>query len=159
MKSPISAKASISLVALVDLARGQAQDGAVEIDVVAPAEFGVESGAQFEQRRNAPVHRRPCRAVGCRMPATICSRVLLPEPFSPTMQKVSPRFTSKLTSCSAQKSWWRFRRLKRQQFLEPVARRVVDRVALGNTLEFNGVHDLAKRKTSVTEAAVVGVRT
>ena len=27
-----------------------------------------------------------------------------------------------------------------QQFLEAVARRIVDRVALGNTLEFNGVH-------------------
>src|ERR1035437_10924286 len=50
--------------------------------------------------------------VGCRIPATICKRVLLPEPFSPTMQKVSPRLTSKLTSCSAQKSWWRFRRFR-----------------------------------------------
>ena len=26
------------------------------------------------------------------MPATICSMVLLPDPFSPTMQNVSPRF-------------------------------------------------------------------
>ena len=30
--------------------------------------------------------------------------------------------------------------VQRQQFLEAVARRVVDRVALRNTLEFNGVH-------------------
>jgi len=53
----------------------------------------------------------------------------------------SPLGASKLTSCSAQKSLWRLRRFRRQQFLEPVTRCVVDRVALGNTLKFNGVHD------------------
>ena len=36
--------------------------------------------------------------------------------------------------------------VERQQFLEPVARRVVDRVAFGNTLEFNGVHNVEVKK-------------
>jgi hypothetical protein len=38
-----------------------------------------------------------------------------------------------------------------QEFLEPVARRVIDGVALGDTLEFDGVHGVIERKTSVTE--------
>ena len=45
------------LVALVDLAGGEAQNGAVEIDVVAAAEFGIEAGAQFEQGGDAAVDR------------------------------------------------------------------------------------------------------
>ena len=78
------------------------------------------------------------------MPATNCSSVLLPEPFSPTMQNVSPRLMSKLTSCSAQKSLWNFRRLSGQQFLQPVAGRVVDGIAFRNTLKFDGVHGGAR---------------
>ena len=128
-------------VALVDLPRGEAENRAVQVDVVAPAEFRIEARAQFQQRRDAAVDRHRCREVGCRMPATICSSVLLPDPFSPTMQNVSPRFTSKLTSCSAQKSLWRLQAVEGQQFLQPVARRVVDRVALGDALELDGVHN------------------
>ena len=58
-------------VALVDLARGEAQDRAVEIDVIAAAEFGVEAGAEFEQGGDAAVDRRPCRrwGAGCRRPS------------------------------------------------------------------------------------------
>src|SRR5208283_1027408 len=44
------------LIALVDLPGGEAEDGAVEVDVVASGEFGVESSAQFEQSRDAAIH-------------------------------------------------------------------------------------------------------
>jgi hypothetical protein len=44
--------------------------------------------------------------------------------------------------------------VQRQQFLEPVARRFVDRVALGDSLKFDGVHG-ETRKTSVTEVSRV----
>ena len=63
-------------VALVDLAGAEAEDGAVQVDVVAAAEFGIESGAEFEQRCDAPVDRRAIRgwAAGCRRPfAAGCS--------------------------------------------------------------------------------------
>ena len=35
--------------ALADVAGGESQDGAVEVDVLAAGEFGVEAGAQFQQ--------------------------------------------------------------------------------------------------------------
>src|SRR5436305_1469064 len=44
--------------------------------------------------------------VGCKIPLTICSRVLLPQPFGPTSPSVSPLSTVKLMSRSAQKSLW-----------------------------------------------------
>ena len=42
--------------------------------------------------------------VGVRVPARICSSVLLPEPFLPTTPRVSPFGTSRLMSLSAQNS-------------------------------------------------------
>ena len=69
------------------------------------------------------------------MPATICSSVLLPEPFSPTMQKVSPRLTSKLTSRSAQKSSWNLKLRGVSSSLSRSPGDVVDRVALGDVVK------------------------
>src|ERR1017187_1230221 len=43
------------LVALVDLAGGETEDGTVEVDVVAAAEFGIEAGAELEQGGDAAV--------------------------------------------------------------------------------------------------------
>ena len=42
--------------ARLDVALGQAEDRAVEVDVLAPGELGVEAGAQLEQRRHPPAH-------------------------------------------------------------------------------------------------------
>ena len=39
----------------LDLRALHAQDGAVEIDVLAPGQLGVEAGAHFQQRANPPV--------------------------------------------------------------------------------------------------------
>ena len=43
------------LVAAVDFAFGEAEDGGVQINIVATGEFGVEARAQFEQRGDASV--------------------------------------------------------------------------------------------------------
>ena len=51
-------------------------------------------------------HRPTLPAVGVMVPAIIWSRVLLPDPFSPTIPKLEPCLTWKLTSFSAQKSRW-----------------------------------------------------
>ena len=48
-----------------------------------------------------PVTTRP--RVGCMMPATIWSSVLLPDPFGPTSAKTSPGSTVRWTFLSAQK--------------------------------------------------------
>ncbi len=36
--------------------RGKAQDGCVQVDVVAAGEFRVESGSKFEERGDPPIH-------------------------------------------------------------------------------------------------------
>ena len=53
---------------LVQFLARQSQDLAIEIHIFAAAEFGIEAGAQFEQRRDAPGTVRPGRwwAAGCR---------------------------------------------------------------------------------------------
>src|SRR4051812_30848867 len=43
------------LIAGVDFLGGKAQNGCVEINVVAAGEFGVEAGPEFEQRRHTSV--------------------------------------------------------------------------------------------------------
>jgi hypothetical protein len=53
MNSPISAKASIE-GRFRPFRRGRSHDLAVDEDVFAPREFGIESGAQFQQRGDAP---------------------------------------------------------------------------------------------------------
>ncbi len=42
-------------VAFVNLACGETQDGAIEIDVSAAGEFRVKAGAEFQERRHPPV--------------------------------------------------------------------------------------------------------
>jgi len=46
----ISAKATISSNLAFDLVAPHAKDRAVEVDILAACEFGVEAGADFQQR-------------------------------------------------------------------------------------------------------------
>ena len=121
------------------------EDGAVEVDVVASGEFRVESGAQFEQRRDAPVHGDACRELGWRMPATIWSSVLLPEPFSPDDAEGLAAAHLEGDIVQRPEVPVTLEAVQGHQFLEPVARRVVDRVALGNTLKLDGVHGCRRK--------------
>ena len=69
--------------ALLDLALRQAEHDAVDEDVLAAGDLGVEAGAELDQRRDAAVDRRPLPVVGRVIPATHLSSVLLPEPLRP----------------------------------------------------------------------------
>ncbi len=92
----------------LDFAAAQAHDFAIQEDVFAAGEFGVEARAQFEQRGDAPARHHPSLG-GRQDAATICSSVLLPDPFGPTSASVSPFSTWKPISRSAQKSLWKGR--------------------------------------------------
>ncbi len=61
MNSPISAKASMEGMARSISSAAEPHDFAVEIDVLAPAEFRIEAGAQFQQRRDAPARDHASR--------------------------------------------------------------------------------------------------
>ena len=72
---------------LVELARdlrpAHAEDRAVEVDVLAPGQLGVEAGADLEQRADPAADRRRGRSVGSVMRERIFSSVLLPAPLRP----------------------------------------------------------------------------
>ena len=53
-KRPISLNSTISSNLLLISARRHAQDGAVQLDVLAAGELGVEAGAHLEQARHPP---------------------------------------------------------------------------------------------------------
>ena len=76
--------------ALDELLAGHAEDRAVEEDVLAARQVGVEAGAELEQRRHRAVDARPCprRGRGCR--TRHFSIVDLPLPLCPTMPNASP---------------------------------------------------------------------
>ena len=75
-----------------DLRRAHAEDGAVEEDVLAAGQLGVEAGADLEQRADAAADADPAR-VGSVMRERILSSVVLPAPFRPMMPSTSPAST------------------------------------------------------------------
>ena len=97
MKSSRPENSTMSSKRALDLAPREAEHRAVDEDVLAARDLGVEAGAELDQRRRPG--RRPAtgRLVGLRMPATSLSRVDLPEPLPPMTPKASPRATSKDT--------------------------------------------------------------
>ena len=92
-----SAKATISSNLLPDLGAAHAEDGAVEIDVLAAGELGMKAGADLQQARHPAADRhRP--SVGSVIRDRIFSSVDLPAPLRPMMPTTSPRLISKVTS-------------------------------------------------------------
>ena len=89
--------------ARADLVLGEAEQRAVEIDVLAAAELGVEAGAELEQRRDAAAHLDAAGARRQRAGDELQQRAL-PLPLRPTMPRVPPRGISNDTSRSAQNS-------------------------------------------------------
>ena len=67
------------------------------------------------------------------MPATICSNVLLPDPFSPTMQKVSPRMDFEIDIAERPKIAVERNTIETREFFQTRARRGIDGIALGYT--------------------------
>ena len=87
-----------------DLGARHAEDRAVEIDVLAAGQFGMEAGADLEQAGDAAPDGDAAPRVGSVMRERIFNSVDLPAPLRPMMPSTSPRLTSKLTSLSAQNS-------------------------------------------------------
>ena len=76
----------------------QAEDRAVEVDVVAARQLGMEAGAELEERRDLALGDDRRRGSGRRIRAMHFSSVLLPDPFSPMSPNVEPSGTSNETS-------------------------------------------------------------
>ena len=70
-----------------DLGARHAEDGAVEIDVLAPGQLGMKAGADLEQAGDpaAQIATRP--SVGSVMRDRILSSVILPAPLRPMMPR------------------------------------------------------------------------
>ena len=90
-----SAKATISSNLRLISARRHAEDGAVEVDVLAAGELGMKAGADLEQARHAAAGSSTRPSVGSVMRDRIFSSVDLPAPLRPMMPTTSPRLTSK----------------------------------------------------------------
>ena len=71
--------------------------------------------------------------VGCRMPLTICSSVLLPQPLGPTSPSVSP-FSTVETDVAQRPEIGVARPRARQQLVQPVGRAPVQTIELGDVL-------------------------
>ena len=126
-------------VALVDLARGEPQNRAVQVDVVPAAEFGVKSSAQFQQRRDAPVDIDRAGG-GVQNPRDHLQERALAGAILPDDAERLAALHLKTDIVKRPEILVALQTVQRQQFLEAVARRVVDRVTFRNTLKFNGVH-------------------
>src|SRR5439155_13574947 len=103
MNSPISAKASIDGMALAISARLRPMISPLRYTFSRPENSGLKPAPNSSSAAMRPRVTTP-PVVGCRMPATICSSVLFPQPFGPTSPSVSPFSTVKSISRSAQKS-------------------------------------------------------
>ena len=126
-------------VALVDLPGGEAQDGAVQIDIVAAGEFGIESGAQFQQGRDAPVYRE--RAAGGMQNAGhhLQQGAFAGAVFADDAEGLAAAHLEADVLQSPEIPM-ASHAVEGEQFFQPVARRFIDRVALGDALKFDGVH-------------------
>ena len=104
-----------------------------------PREFGIEAGAQFEQRGDAAVHRERCRGRLQNAGHHLQQGALAGAVFADDAEGFAAA-DFKAEIVQRPEVPVALEAVEGQQFLEPVARRVVDRVTLGDTLKFDGVH-------------------
>ena len=74
----------------VDLGLAHPEDRAVEVDVLATGEIGVEAGADLDQPGDPTAGPAPFPSSGSMTPEISFSSVLLPEPLSPISPMLSP---------------------------------------------------------------------
>ena len=99
MNCPSSENSTMSSKRPVDLAAGEPEHRAVQVDVVPAADSSLlEARAELQQARPASPARPPVPSSGWSTPQMHLSRVDLPEPLRPRMPTVSPSSTSKSTS-------------------------------------------------------------
>ena len=148
MNSPISAKSSISAYRASIWRPSEAENGPVQVDIIAPAEFRVEARAQLEQRRNAPVHGDVSRGGMHDAGHHLQQGALARSVFADNTESFTA-LDVEIDIAQRPKIAVAIEAIESQQLLETPGGGVVDGVALGNSLEFDGVHD--GRNTSVTE--------
>ena len=139
--------------ALADLRALEAVDRAVQEDVLAPAEVGVEAGAELEQRAD-PAADLDAPDVGLMIPAIRRSSVDLPEPLRPTRPTASPGSTASETSWSACTSWALGAAAEDEQLLQAARLVRVDAEAARDPLDA----DLARLHACLTPGRYRGVR-
>src|SRR5258707_3564777 len=133
---------------LVDLTRGQAQNRAVQIDVVASAEFRIKAGAELEQRRNTSGHRDRARGWQQNAGDHLQQRAFAGSVFANDTERLAgpdleadvaqgPEVAMELVAS------------RRDQLFEPVARGVVDGVTFGYALKFDVGHAFRFRSIPV----------
>ena len=108
--------------AAADLRPAHAEDRAVEEDVLAPGQLGVEAGPDLEQRARRGRSPRPSPRVGSVIRERIFSSVLLPAPLWPIRPTTSPRWTVIEKSRSAQSVLASLLRAAARQPLQRAAR-------------------------------------
>ena len=100
----MSAKATISSNLRRDLGSPHAQDGAVEIDVLAPGQLRVEPGADLQQRADPPGDASATPAVGSVIRERIFSSVLFPAPLRPMTRRPLPGHLNETSESAAESS-------------------------------------------------------
>ncbi len=102
MKSCSSANSTISSKRFCDLALGQAEHDAVDEDVLAAGNLGMEAGAELDERGDRPLHRhragRRLRDAGHQL-----ERRALARPVSADDAEGAARGTMNDTSCQGRK--------------------------------------------------------
>ena len=141
MKSPISAKAAMSSIALVDLplaeARGSRRSGR-------RCRARVNSGLKPAPSSSSAATRPWITAVpevGCRMPGDDLQQRALARPVLADDAEGLAAFHVEADVVQRPKILMALQAVERQQFLQPVARLVVNRVAFGDSFELDGVHN------------------
>jgi hypothetical protein len=114
-------------------------DGAVQINIIAAGELGIEPGSEFEERRDAAHHAdvaggRSQNARHNPQHRTFAGAVSADnaEYFAAGDVEAQVIDGEKIPVPGAG--------IEAEEFREAAARRIVDGIALGNTLEFNGIH-------------------
>jgi hypothetical protein len=135
-------------VFLLDLSRSEPQDGAVQEDVVASGELGVEARAQLEQRRDPPVHLDLALG-GSQNAGHQLQQGAFPGPvFADDAEGLAPP-DFEIEIAQRPEIPVEAQAIKSQQFLEAIQGRVVDRVALGKASYLDGVHGSELSRWSV----------
>ena len=98
MNSPTPANSTISIELARNLGALHAHDRALQEDVLASGQVGVEAGGDLDQRADAAAARCSGRGSACRIRVSSFRIVDLPAPFGPMMPSASPARTSNDTS-------------------------------------------------------------
>ena len=134
INSPISAKASMEGMARSISARLSPMISPFRKTFSRPLNSGLKPAPNSSRAAMRPrVTTRPL--VGCRMPATICSSVLLPEPFGPYQRQRLAFFDLEADIAQRPKIGMELALVERQRLAQAVGGTAVELVELGDVLD------------------------